>query len=314
MNEPSPERQNAINRNIDEGVRQVIDSFVNKSQETTESLIKSFTYLTMDDVLEAESKKKKGTVSPVVQSKERPVCLSSAQLITEATPLPRHDPQTDDDGVEEQTLDEGTKTGTMTDGAIHHGNRPLRKFDNFVDDAGSDGDDDGDDDTDTDDVSAGGYSASFAETGKSVTEGEVTQDKEEFLLKEQQLPHATQQATECDLSMLVDQQYDADFVDEDDDDVAAHLNPGEVEVPPDIVPTELELLQVTSLDITTTRKTGNEDRPHVTQSEDQVCSDQVEAFCLDEDFDYDNVKLTPKFTPQEWQHLQSFIPADSKPS
>ncbi|XP_046555250.1 uncharacterized protein LOC124264546 isoform X2 [Haliotis rubra] len=157
----------------------------------------------------------------------------------------------------------------MTDGAVHRGSRPQRKFDNFVDDAGSDGDDD-----DDDDLSGGGYSASFSETGKSVTEGEITQPKEEFLIKEQQLPHATQQATECDLSMLVDQQYDADCVDDDDDDVAAHLNPGEVEVPPENVPTELELLQVTSLDLATTRKTSSENTP---QSEDQVCSDQVEA-------------------------------------
>ncbi|XP_046356692.2 uncharacterized protein LOC124135422 [Haliotis rufescens] len=306
MNEPSPERQNAINRSIDEGVRQVIDSFVNKSQETTEALVNSFTYLTIDHVLEAESKKK-ATVSPVVSNMEKPVCLSSVKEITEATPSTKHYTQTDDDGVEEQALDEGTKSGTMTAGAVHRGSRPQRKFDNFVDDVGSD---DGDDD-----VSVGGYSASFAETGKCGSEGgEITQSKEEFLLKEQQLPHATQPAAECDLSMLVDQQYDADSVDNDDDDVSAQLNPGEVDVLPDNVPTELDLLRVTSLELTTTRKTSSEDTPQMTESEDQVCSDQVEAFCLDEDFDYDNVKLTPKFTPQEWQYLQTFIPTDSKPS
>ena len=33
------------------------------------------------------------------------------------------------------------------------------------------------------------------------------------------------------------------------------------------------------------------------------CSDEVEPFVLDEDFDYDNVVLTPKFTIREFKDL-----------
>ena len=34
-------------------------------------------------------------------------------------------------------------------------------------------------------------------------------------------------------------------------------------------------------------------------SDDTVCTDAVEAFTLDEDFDYDNVILTPKFSAED---------------
>lgn len=37
----------------------------------------------------------------------------------------------------------------------------------------------------------------------------------------------------------------------------------------------------------------------------QECSNEVTAFCLDEDFDYDNVVLTPKFTVEEVAFLKS---------
>lgn len=40
----------------------------------------------------------------------------------------------------------------------------------------------------------------------------------------------------------------------------------------------------------------------------QTLTDEVEPFSLDENFDYDNVILTPKFTTQEMTYLNSFIP------
>lgn len=41
--------------------------------------------------------------------------------------------------------------------------------------------------------------------------------------------------------------------------------------------------------------------------EEEVClatTDDVEAFTLDNDFDYDNVVLTPKFSPAEMAIIQ----------
>lgn len=37
----------------------------------------------------------------------------------------------------------------------------------------------------------------------------------------------------------------------------------------------------------------------------QECSNEVTAFSLDENFDYDNVVLTPKFTVEEVAFLKS---------
>lgn len=37
----------------------------------------------------------------------------------------------------------------------------------------------------------------------------------------------------------------------------------------------------------------------------QECSNEVTAFCLDENFDYDNVVLTPKFIVEEVAFLKS---------
>ncbi len=35
--------------------------------------------------------------------------------------------------------------------------------------------------------------------------------------------------------------------------------------------------------------------------------DEIEPFQLDDDFDYDNVTLTPKFSASEMEHLAQFL-------
>ncbi|XP_048730733.1 uncharacterized protein LOC125647912 isoform X2 [Ostrea edulis] len=78
------------------------------------------------------------------------------------------------------------------------------------------------------------------------------------------------------------------------------LNPGEVEDPgsPKVIKVkDKERI----LDFSATYRT----EVVVTEESTEECSDEVAAFCLDEDFDYDNVVLTPKFTTEEIEFLKS---------
>ena len=43
----------------------------------------------------------------------------------------------------------------------------------------------------------------------------------------------------------------------------------------------------------------------------QDCSDEVVPFSLDEEFDYDTVVYTPKFSQAEMNYLTSFLPQSS---
>ena len=39
----------------------------------------------------------------------------------------------------------------------------------------------------------------------------------------------------------------------------------------------------------------------------QDCSDDVEPFALDQDFDYDNFVLTPKYSPEDMERLSQLM-------
>ncbi|XP_061174918.1 uncharacterized protein LOC133184055 [Saccostrea echinata] len=78
------------------------------------------------------------------------------------------------------------------------------------------------------------------------------------------------------------------------------LNPGEVEdlgSPSAIKMKNKERI----LDFSATYRT----EVLLTEESVEECSSEVTAFCLDEDFDYDNVVLTPKFTAEEMEFLRS---------
>ena len=42
----------------------------------------------------------------------------------------------------------------------------------------------------------------------------------------------------------------------------------------------------------------------------QECSNEVEAFSLDENFDYDNVVLTPKYSPEDMERISTLMKAN----
>ncbi|XP_063399287.1 intraflagellar transport-associated protein-like [Mytilus trossulus] len=80
------------------------------------------------------------------------------------------------------------------------------------------------------------------------------------------------------------------------------LYPGEAEPESEVI--ERNITSHTNLDFLVVTSRSHD------QGE-QICpdtSDEVEPFSLDNDFDYDNVILTPKFTMEEVAHLKSFLP------
>ncbi|XP_062617656.1 midasin-like [Saccostrea cucullata] len=78
------------------------------------------------------------------------------------------------------------------------------------------------------------------------------------------------------------------------------LNPGEVEDPGSPSAIQMENKE-RILDFSATYRT----EVLLTEESVEECSNEVTAFCLDEDFDYDNVVLTPKFTAEEMEFLKS---------
>ncbi|XP_076113934.1 uncharacterized protein LOC143082235 [Mytilus galloprovincialis] len=94
----------------------------------------------------------------------------------------------------------------------------------------------------------------------------------------------------------------ADVIEVGDKTSQMSLYPGEAE--PESEVTGRNITSHTNLDFLVVKSRSHEQR-------EQTCpdtSDEVEPFSLDNDFDYDNVILTPKFTMEEVAHLKSFLP------
>lgn len=94
----------------------------------------------------------------------------------------------------------------------------------------------------------------------------------------------------------------ADIVEVGDRTNQMSLYPGEAE--PESEVTERNIISHTNLDFLVVTSRSHDQR-------EQICTDttdEVEPFSLDNDFDYDNVVLTPKFTMEEVDHLKSFLP------
>ncbi|XP_052066314.1 intraflagellar transport-associated protein-like [Mytilus californianus] len=94
----------------------------------------------------------------------------------------------------------------------------------------------------------------------------------------------------------------ADIVEVGDKTNQMSLYPGEAELESEVA--GRNIISHTNLDFLVVTSRSHDQR-------EQICTDttdEVEPFSLDNDFDYDNVILTPKFTMEEIDHLKLFLP------
>ncbi|KAK2183081.1 hypothetical protein NP493_324g03031 [Ridgeia piscesae] len=291
---------------LEEVTRNAIDTAMASSEQTYESFLQCFTHLTADGVL------RHGNLQPLVSQ------VSGHTEHTEAAAMPGCVTSADvgpADALEEVMLDEGTKTqdilvrSKVTDS--HH----CIQVDNFLAAAGSDEDDscsslsETSDDNDICDI----YEASFAAktvqppagaedkvtTNTSVVGAAVTASVDGG--KVQAADHHDKSS---DYETL-DKMGKGSSSTEDAHQWDQRVNPGEVEWDLADLQADAELEGKTNIRKLDFSAKLSEAGVGVTQDAacQEVSCDEVKPFRLDDDFDYDNVVLSCKYTAEEMDFL-----------
>lgn len=268
----TPSLENLANMN-DVRTYEAIDNLMQKDEQTYDEFLNGFTYLNKDDVVkDAQRKQLKKVMNAVQNSKEE-----KTETNITAESQPKDVSQDDDSDIEEEVLEEGTKTSRMSNASEVVTNSGV-KFDNFVDTEEL---------SDNDEDVVGGYVSSFGNTEvpKSTAPGEAdrTSDQENGVKMDE---------------------IDTDGLNSPSKDL---LNPGEVEEVED-APSVNELQIDRCLEFSAKLKSDSVVDTVQNTEETETLTDEVKPFSLDENFDYDNVILTPKFTTQEMTYINSFIP------
>ncbi|KAK7484788.1 hypothetical protein BaRGS_00023962, partial [Batillaria attramentaria] len=89
------------------------------------------------------------------------------------------------------------------------------------------------------------------------------------------------------------------------------LNPGEADEEESARAPVVQTVSVLDFSTRTVIETSDTSAQSCPGDVVEECSDDVVPFVLDEDFDYDNVPFTPKFTQAEMDYLASFLPQKS---
>ncbi|KAL8561967.1 hypothetical protein ACOMHN_001293 [Nucella lapillus] len=100
------------------------------------------------------------------------------------------------------------------------------------------------------------------------------------------------------------------------DDVEAPswaLNPGEAEEDISEAPVEqrVSVIQISARVVPPSEVAEGGGSAVLSQDSEKECIDEVVPFQLDDDYDYDNIVYTPKFTQAEMNYLSSFLPQKS---
>lgn len=267
----TPSQENLANMN-DVRTYEAIDNLMQKDEQTYDEFLNGFTYLNKDDVVTDTQRKQLKKV--LKEAKEK---TAETKTMTESqTKVVSQDHDFND--IEEEILEEGTKSSRMSISSEVVTNSSV-KFDNFVDT------EELSDPEEEDDV--GGYVSSF---GNTEVPKSTAMDDTDGMINEDTGVKVNDINTEELSSPSTDL-----------------LNPGEVEEV-EVAPSVNELQIDRCLEFSAKIKSVVVVETVENTAQTEALTDEVEPFSLDENFDYDNVILTPKFTTQEMTYLNSFIP------
>lgn len=295
MNSNPPEN-NSVNHNhhddldLESPAVQALDALLASPEETYEQFVNGFTFLKPEDVagngngVAAQSNAASGSNAG-----------SNTQPQTVIQPS-----NANEDVIEEEVLEEGTKTPSIlmrtseTTGGAHV------QLDNFVDDEGSELSSNGSE-SDVDIESASEPYQSSVIDAENI-QGHTTSDSDCDRIRYDSTGTPVSDDTIPPLDITAaDQNENPDQINPRD-----MLYPGEIEE--QNVSTNA-IKKVTHLDISTTPREGykREETPEEEEENIENCDD-VQPFTLDEHFDYDNVVLSQKFTREEREFLAQFRP------
>ncbi|ESO95349.1 hypothetical protein LOTGIDRAFT_160479 [Lottia gigantea] len=299
-----------VSNSLEENTTALMNNVVYKRQQSYENFVSNFTYLTHDDIVKSEEKKlsKKDKIvedrNPIKSDDVNKTSSSTQLEMNETVPN-----VINEDELEEEALGEDIKIHTDEAEESNKSKRNFTKFDNFVDNEDNDNDDNDDDASDI----GSGYLASFHESDlkadseifKSTDQSKQTQKEPAYKIVNQ---NSVPSDLDCDIKLA-----DCPF---QPDENGFLLNPGEAER--EVTSRDLSSLQHTtyleysckyaeSVDQTTeTVDQTAEESDKIVEVNTLPCTNEVEEFKLDVNFDYDNIVLTPKYTHQEMNYLNSF--------
>ncbi|KAI0212999.1 hypothetical protein LSAT2_002051 [Lamellibrachia satsuma] len=283
-----------------------IETAMASSEQTYEQFLQCFTHLTAEDItLPADGVLQHGNLQPIVSQVSGHIVHTEAAAMPRVITSPNVGPT---DVLEEVILDEGTK---MKDILVRlNGTDSRIQVDNFVDIDDSDDNDscsslsETSDDKDT----CGTYEASFVAKTIQMSDGARHEATSEV-----SIPGAIAKASVSGGSAQATDYHDSDSKDrnlvekglasKNNLQLDCRPNPGEVEWDLADLWADRDLegkTNIRHLDFSSKLAVSAEgDVP----TEDSVClevsHDEVEPFQLDDDFDYDNVVLSSKYTAEE---------------
>ncbi|XP_050408326.1 intraflagellar transport-associated protein [Patella vulgata] len=294
----SPEQQNLSNSH-DENIAQSLDAVLQKPEQSYDNFVSSFTYLNLDDINHkikiSEKVKNENTVV-----ENRTDSITTMSLNTGSSP---EIVKTDSDEIEEEVLDNvavSLQSSTQSTGLSR---KKLTQFDNFVSKEDSDNEDY--------DLDSSGYQASFIKADSS-TRNNSSEAKSYLANNAQNTKCVITVGFKDDIMNSVSEYIgnEQECVYKPDQN-GFMLNPGEVErelTVPDLQGVPHQRCLDYSCVVGDGTNKNNSDVA-VTST-----SDDVEPFVLDENFDYENVILTPKFNAIEMEYLNSIKPFTSEES
>ncbi|KAL3841563.1 hypothetical protein ACJMK2_019686 [Sinanodonta woodiana] len=311
---PTPSEENLRNT-LYASTCDALESFVKKEEESYDGFMSSFLYLKKEDVVQWENKKKTKSVDGSLEKIQKLTGLKHDEEMNVCS-LPA------DDELEQEVLSEGSTTSRLEERQVVQTGTHV-KFDNFVVDEEEDEEVE-DSKTGHKDLSdllgnSAGYTASFDhftdEKNRIITR--IGDDSVTFHNKELATQSSLCDKEHSDLKKELElndpekefeitEEYSTYFGPQGDT-----VNPGEVEDTHGD-PTLQDLQNITQLDFAATYRI--EGVQHDPDTEDQnepcstqPCSNEVMPFTLDNDFDYDNVTLTPKYTFAEMKQLEGLL-------
>ncbi|XP_033751801.1 protein C11orf74 homolog [Pecten maximus] len=274
---PTPSQENLANV-MDASMYNAIDTFMAREEQSYDNFMKQFTHLTHDDIKAKMLSRRTAMLQNLKASDPKSETEGSKQssVITDNT-----NPGVvtrEEEGLEEEVLDIGTTSSIMSSGMDNRPTKSAVQFDNFVE---------LDEDDDEDILEGSEYIASFSGQNPSVKLEEPCQSHNQDLdfTKE-----TDSQRELTPVSITTKDPGDG----ESSADCGGLINPGEVEVLPSVKP-------ITQND-QTLDFSAKEGTPIT--FDHQECTDEVEPFTLDKDFDYDNVILTPKYSEEDVQLMK----------
>ncbi|KAK3593931.1 hypothetical protein CHS0354_011535 [Potamilus streckersoni] len=293
---PTPSEENLRNV-LHASTCDALESFVKKEEESYDGFMSGFLYLRKEDVVQWEDKRRTKAADGTSEKLQKPTgSQQNEEKHVDSLPA--------DEQLEQEVLNEGSTTSRLEERQVIKTGTKV-KFDNFVVNEEEEEEEEEDFKTRNEGLSdllgnSTGYTASFDHfTDPSNTIlTRISDNSGTFHNKE--LEESELRGPEEEFEIITEE-YSTNFGPQGDT-----INPGEVE-DTNVDPTLQDLQNITQLDFAATYRTERFQHDADTQDQTEQCSNEVIPFTLDEDFDYDNVTLTPKYTFAEMKQLEELL-------